>query len=87
VDSRTDGGKTPFIHAATWGKKDIMEELVERRHAIYSSETKDGDTAFHYAAWGGHDVSFDYCRKLKMNVNKLSKTSMNPMMTAAMMGQ
>jgi hypothetical protein len=63
-----------------------MEELY-RRDADYSAQTNAGDTAFHYAAWGGHEESFNYCVQLELSATKLSNTSMNPMMTAAMQGQ
>jgi ankyrin repeat protein len=88
LDSRTDSQlKTPFIHAATWGHVHIMRELKDKYYADHRALTKDGDTALHYAAWGGHEESVNYCLDLGLSVTHLSNTLMDPMMTAAMQGK
>jgi ankyrin repeat protein len=50
VNERSPCGKTPLMSAAYYGRKDVMEALIQRGAVVNALDERTSDTAAHYVA-------------------------------------
>ena len=84
VNAKDEDSKTPLLHAAVDGHKDVVELLIAKGADIELRCTTCGGTALGHAASGGHKEIIELLIEKGADVNAKSKGETTPLHSAAM---
>ena len=85
LSSKTDEGLTPLHEAALYGRKEVVELLLDRKAEINSTDNG-GGTALHYAAMNDHKDVVELLLTNNAEVNATNLDGDTPLDYAAMKG-
>lgn len=85
---RGEGGMTPYLYAARFGKVEILAHLLKKNYANKNEKAADGNTALLYAADDGHIPMVEFLLKNKLSsVKEKDIFGWTPLLRAANGGQ
>ncbi len=77
----TDGATaaTNLFHAAQLGDLEALQQYLGQGQSVTNRHADNGQTALHYAAWGGHTNTIAWLIRQKADVNALDNDGKSPL--------
>ncbi|HJO09261.1 MAG TPA: ankyrin repeat domain-containing protein [Verrucomicrobiota bacterium] len=82
ADASGTGGTTVatnLFHAAQLGKLKALQQYLAQGQSVTNRHADNGQTALHYAAWGGHTNTITWLIEQKADINALDNDGKSPL--------
>ena len=78
---------TNLFHAAQLGDLTALQQYLGQRQSVTNRHAENGQTALHYAAWGGQTSTIVWLIRQKADINALDGKGISPLAWAVMAGK